>query len=86
MRYDQACRFSSAESGYRIIARSDDFNEGIEKNMTDVFNDTLNRMFGKLGQSAVTFTKSGNVVFLAKLTLRSDERTQNFIYQCSCNT
>ncbi len=80
MRYDQACRFSSTESGYKIIARSDGFNENSAKNMTDAFNDTLNRLFGKMGQSAVSLTKSGNEIFFAKLTLRSDVKGRRTLF------
>lgn len=74
MRAEQACRFATKESGYRISAKSPGFQATSGDNLANAFNQSMNGLFPKLGQSLVSLSISGGDVFLAKLTMRTDIR------------
>ena len=81
MKLEQACRFR-VETGYRICAQSSGFTARHEEEMGKIFNDIMNPLFGKVGQSIFTCAKGeqGNV-FLSRCTLRSsDGRTTMFTH------
>lgn len=81
MKLEQACRFR-VETGYRICARSPGFTSQHEEEMGKIFNDTMNSLFGKVGQSIFTCAKGEQGdVFLSRCTLRSsDGRTTMFTH------
>lgn len=79
MKFEQACRFATSDSGYRIFAQSEGFSEQNAGSMTSLFNDVMNPVFGKVGQSMITLNIS-NDVLLAKLTLRSDIKSRKSMF------
>ena len=72
MRVEQACRFATKESGYRISAKSTGFEATSGENLGYTFNQTMNGLFPRLGKSLVSLSICNQDVFLAKVTLRSD--------------
>ena len=80
MKLEQACRFATSDSGYRIFAQSEGFSEQNAYSMTSVFNDVMNSVFGKVGQSMITLNISNNNVFFARLTLRSDIKSRKAMF------
>ena len=42
MRFEQACRFATSDSGYKIFAQSEGFSEQNASSMTNLFNDVMN--------------------------------------------
>lgn len=79
MKFEQACRFATSDSGYRIFAQSEGFSEQNAGSMTSLFNDVMNPVFGKVGQSMITLNISNDVLF-AKLTLRSDIKSRKSMF------
>ena len=81
MKLEQACRFRM-ETGYRICAQSPGFTARHEEEMGKIFNDTMNPLFGKVGQSVFTCAKGEDGhIFLSRCTLRSsDGRTTMFTH------
>ena len=80
MKFEQACRFATSDSGYRIFAQSKGFSDQNASNMTVVFNDVMNPVFGRVGQSMITLNISNNDVFFARLTLRSDIKSRKSMF------
>lgn len=72
MLVEQACRFNVAGKGYMVVARSGGFTSGNEGNLGNIFNDVMNPLFAKPGQSVLTCGISGEDAFLACNTMRSD--------------
>lgn len=71
MRVEQACRFR-LDGGYCIFAKSNGFGPTQEKALGDVFNDSMNSIFPKMGSSILTCAVSKTDTFLARNTLRTD--------------
>ena len=80
MNFEQACRFATSDSGYRIFAQSDGFSEQSANGMTSIFNDVMNPVFGKVGQSMITLNVSNKDAFFARLTLRSDIKSRKSMF------
>ena len=79
MKVEQACRFRT-NTGYKISARSPGFTAANEKNMEAVFNDSMNALLPRPGDSVVTCTVSGEDAFLAKSTMRTDSMGRKSIF------
>ena len=80
MKFEQACRFATSDSGYKIFAQSEGFSDQNAGNMTAVFNDVMNSIFGKVGQSMITLSICNSDVFFARLTLRSDVKSRKSMF------
>ena len=80
MNFEQACRFATSDSGYRIFAQSEGFSEENASSMTSTFNDVMNSIFGKVGQSMITLKISNNDALIARLTLRSDIKSRKSMF------
>lgn len=71
MKLEQVCRFRG-EAGYHVCARSPGFTAEQEVEMGKLFNDTMNPLFAKIGQSVFTCAMGENgSIFLSRSTLRS---------------
>lgn len=71
MKLEQVCRFR-AETGYTVCAQSPGFTAEHEAEMGKLFNDTMNPLFGKIGQSVFTCAMGERgSIFLSRSTLRS---------------
>ena len=80
MKFEQACRFATSDTGYRIFAQSEGFSDQNASNMTVVFNDVMNSIFGKVGQSMITLNICDSEAFFARLTLRSDIKSRKSMF------
>ena len=80
MKFEQACRFATSDSGYKIFAQSEGFSEQNASSMTNLFNDVMNAIFGKVGQSMITLKISNTDAFFARLTLRSDVKSRKSMF------
>lgn len=71
MKLEQVCRFRG-EAGYHVCAQSPGFTAEQEVEMGKLFNDTMNPLFPKIGQSVFTCAmgETGSI-FLSRSTLRS---------------
>lgn len=72
MKLEQACRFALEVTGYGISASSEGFSEKNKTNLENAFNDGLNPTFDKVGSCIMEVKTSGEDVFLALCTMRSD--------------
>ena len=71
MKLEQVCRFRAA-TGYTVCAQSPGFTADHEAEMGKLFNDTMNPLFGKVGQSLFTCAiGEKGTIFLSRSTLRS---------------
>lgn len=70
MKVEQACRFRS-EAGYGITGKSAGFDQPREKALGELFNDSMNPIFPKLGTSVLTCAVNEPYAFYARNTYRS---------------
>lgn len=70
MKVEQACRFRTDE-GYGITGKTAGFEVTREKALGELFNDSMNPIFPKLGTSVLTCAVKGPYAFYARNTYRS---------------
>lgn len=71
IRAEQACRGVTRESGWGIIARSSGFTAENAQNLSAAFNEAMNPIVAKMGQSVFSCKMSGGDVLFGVLTKRS---------------
>lgn len=74
MKVEQACRFRMDELGYVVTARSEGFGYEQEKALGDAFNEGMNGIFPKPGDSVLSCAVNEACALLARNTLRTDGR------------